>query len=824
LIIQGNERSIQRGGIMGEQQYEIALSPKIYSMMSDKLYTDRIGSVVREVCSNAWDAQKMLSMASGLPMESFKVTLPTDLEPHFIVEDSGPGMPDEIAQRLYRTLGLSTKENSNDQIGAFGLGSKSPFAVTDTFTVENTHEGITHFYLCFKSEGGLPSLLKTGERDEGRPNGVKVIIPAPGNKYIEYKKALMRQLIVMEPKPIIANIETFDFIDAVKSAEMPEGFVLSNASDLGLGARTIYARMGMVLYPVDVTQIGLTAYGNSYSRYSTTSTQIHHNLDGKSTLILEFDIGDIEPLPSREGLTYDDKTKQRIKDKYDAFVKSYRVILRKEIEEQPTPLDAWRKLRAIHSSMQIDFSNDVYNLGYLLNNDYINNSFPTFEHTYQKKVANLSYFEMQAQGKSELAEDDYALEDAIAVQSQFEYVTFDRSDLRLTTKRIKQDMRVNFSFIDQIDQGTYKFLVMDEIDPKHRIGRMKSVLNNLARRDTCFVVTVNENYTGSKTDFSELITSFERIHPGITADNFTLFSTIPRPEREKRQKVANESLEGVTVRLSNSHMERKVKTHDLENWAAPEDVTPEDDEDEEWLAEVEKAKKEFIGRSFYVTLLRNDLIEYPKKSVQDILNLARDRSYNVFFVRKTGVAHLPKLKDFGIKEFKEFINDKLDGYTPNDDYRSYNSAKLVGADNLDWFSYSRKSQLIALVKKLKDDREYIHPFFDVFSNIVRLESYGQQVHNFDDQTRLINYLRNDGYLVYMENCEWSKNLDADISGPFKEQLDDVEKFYPALSHMLKLGMLGLEPNVMLYSYILDYNTLRGVPEVTEEEFEEEIEE
>src|SRR5690348_4723375 len=131
---------------MGERQYGIALSPKIYSMMSDKLYTDRVGSVVREVCSNAWDAQKMRSIATGQPMEPFKVTLPTDLEPHFIVEDSGPGMPDDVAQDLYSTLGLSTKENTNDQIGAFGLGSKSPFAVTDTFTVENTYEGVTHHY------------------------------------------------------------------------------------------------------------------------------------------------------------------------------------------------------------------------------------------------------------------------------------------------------------------------------------------------------------------------------------------------------------------------------------------------------------------------------------------------------------------------------------------------------------------------------------------------------------------------------------------------------------------------------------------------------
>jgi hypothetical protein len=306
LILQGQEHTLQRGGLMGERSYGIALSPKIYSMMSDKLYTDRIGSAVREVCSNAWDAQKMRSLDSGEEMKPFKVTLPTDLEPHFIVEDTGPGMPDEQAQDLYSTLGLSTKENTNDQIGAFGLGSKSPFAVSDTFTVENTYEGVTHFYLCFKAENGLPSLLKTGERNEGRLDGVRVIIPAPGYKYDDYKRALMKQLIVMEPKPVINNISSFEFIEPKRSIENGIGYILDNAVAFGLQSCSLYARMGMVLYPVDVSQVGIR-------------NGIYSGFYGGAALVLNFPIGALEPLPSREGLTYDDTTKKNILEQYNKF-------------------------------------------------------------------------------------------------------------------------------------------------------------------------------------------------------------------------------------------------------------------------------------------------------------------------------------------------------------------------------------------------------------------------------------------------------------------------------------------------------------------------
>ena len=131
-------------------------------------------------------------------------------------------------------------------------GSKSPFSVTDTFSVENTHCGVTHYYLCFKNEGGLPSLLKTGERIEDKPNGVKVIIPASGSNFNEYKTALMRQLIVMEPKPIITNINSFTFIDHLVELEDEDGFILTNCDNYNLRSRHVYAKMGMVLYPIFV--------------------------------------------------------------------------------------------------------------------------------------------------------------------------------------------------------------------------------------------------------------------------------------------------------------------------------------------------------------------------------------------------------------------------------------------------------------------------------------------------------------------------------------------------------------------------------------------
>lgn len=824
MIVEGNAREIQRNGLMGERQYGIALSPKIYSMMSDKLYTDRIGSVVREVCSNAWDAQKMKSLATGQPMEPFKVTLPTDLEPHFIVEDTGPGMPDETAQNLYSTLGLSTKESTNDQIGAFGLGSKSPFAVTDTFTVENTYEGVTHFYLCFKTESGLPSLLKTGERNEGRQDGVKVIIPAAGSKYYEYRKALNRQLIVMDPKPIITNIDQFTFNVPEKALETEHGFVLSNATDFGLQSRTLYVRMGMVLYPVDSAQIGFS----SFDRYGNLNT-VYSKFSYTSALIIEVPIGAIEPLPSREGLTYDQRTKDNIREKYELFVLEFKKELRKQIEEQPTPLDSWLKMQEIKNVLNIDMSTDeVYNLGFRINNDNFPNVFPYFDHIYEVDEPILPEYETVLNEFGDL-ETVLKVSNKPPIKKrinqklcQFHCEEFSKHDTRLNRKRDRKELKVGFNFLHRIKSKANKFLIMDELEPKYRIGRMKSVLNSLSYNQDCFVVYVNPNYQGSKTDFSEFIAGFERLHPGITIEGeFIFMSNVPRPDVEKRLKDTS-IIEGICY-ADARRGEQRLRWSDIEDRFTPSNVYEEDTEEDEWAALIEKGKQEYFNKAFYVRAMRNDLVDYPGCSIKDFSDLANSRGYEMIIVRKSGESKLSKLREIGYLEFKEFISKKLDGWEPSDDYKRYNSAKAIEQNNPLWWRYSTKYQLKALYKELQQNHEWIHPFIKMYFDIDRIaelsESDWAQV---DPNTAIVATLRRKRLLPYLKDCDWLENIDLDLSEEFENQAKEFAEFYPVFHMILKYIQTEQDGvNKYLYQYVLDYNAIKGT-EVTTENFEEDL--
>ena len=119
------------GGVTEAKSFSIEVNAKAFELLSSGLYTDKPLAIVRELSCNAFDAH----MEAGNADRPFLIQLPNDLEPEFRIRDYGTGLKHEQVMKLYSSYFTSTKTNTNNQIGAFGLGSKSPFSYTDTFTV-----------------------------------------------------------------------------------------------------------------------------------------------------------------------------------------------------------------------------------------------------------------------------------------------------------------------------------------------------------------------------------------------------------------------------------------------------------------------------------------------------------------------------------------------------------------------------------------------------------------------------------------------------------------------------------------------------------------
>lgn len=151
---------------MDSKNFAIANTPEFYQLLSDNLYTDPLNAVIRETLTNAYDAN-IENNKSFIPVEiTFKDSVLT-------IRDSGKGINPDKIQEIYCTYGLSTKTNT-ELTGGFGLGCKTPFAVANSFIVENNYQGKCYTYLM-KKTNDIPSVNLLSVNNSVN-DGVKVTV------------------------------------------------------------------------------------------------------------------------------------------------------------------------------------------------------------------------------------------------------------------------------------------------------------------------------------------------------------------------------------------------------------------------------------------------------------------------------------------------------------------------------------------------------------------------------------------------------------------------------------------------------------------------
>lgn len=377
MKFQQTEHFTEKSSSVSGQNFNVALSAKMFETLFSNMYRYKEAAVVRELISNKYDAHNMRDRLQRImpshylsvyarQKERFSkflapfgtkgiVHLPDMYEPYLEVKDFGVGLHiddiigppirakidellivgnivvketeipegskvigepgylgDELVFRtsdneiirapgLYTTIFNSTKAEDNDQIGAYGLGSKSPFAVTDSFTVESRFEGKIHRFLMYLNESRIPCadlITKDMETRDPKPldtdeyNGLTVNVPIRASQYHKFAEQLSSLCRVMELKdlPIITNASHMGKIDQIdRSHRVYDTYIQSkNSADYG---SQHYAVMGGVAYPIDITQLA-TENNNLLKKFPSTYTF--------------FPLGAMNVPPSREDITYDE--------------------------------------------------------------------------------------------------------------------------------------------------------------------------------------------------------------------------------------------------------------------------------------------------------------------------------------------------------------------------------------------------------------------------------------------------------------------------------------------------------------------------------------
>jgi hypothetical protein len=295
-------RVVESHGVASSGVFGISLKDEahIMSILRDTLYSDKVLAVIREYSSNAWDAHREVGKAD-VPI---KVTLPTSMDPTLTIEDFGPGLSSDDVFNVYTQYGASTKRGSNSSVGMLGIGSKSGFAYSDSFTVTSRHGGkkCTYVAVLDESEKGAINLLH--EEPCGPETGVSVQIAVRPEDINEFHQKAKRLYPFFTPRPEV-NTE-LPPLPALQ-AELKNGVIYDNDRSRDHDYSGWVAVMGCVSYRINLDQLG-----DQIPRFI-------REISGA----LYFKMGEVQISASREELKYSAGTKSALVAKFDALVEEY---------------------------------------------------------------------------------------------------------------------------------------------------------------------------------------------------------------------------------------------------------------------------------------------------------------------------------------------------------------------------------------------------------------------------------------------------------------------------------------------------------------------
>lgn len=290
----------------------------LMQMLSKNLYSDSIGSTIRECASNALDSHRRAGVKDPIVV-SLRMNSSQNYD--FSVEDFGIGLNDDDVKNIISKYGKSTKRNSDTELGMMGLGFKAPLAYSSSFYFICRKDGMERKYMMYEGED-TNTIDRLYERPTAERNGVKVIVPVRWSDRDQFFRKMKEQLAYFEDVYFDVNVSNY-VIDNTFTIYRSEHFQHSElASD-----DYLHICLDNVYYPLDFSKLEIPKL--------------------EFPVALRFSLTDgIFPTPNREAIRYTQEAKQIIMDRLsqmaDFFVNKY--------NEQMTACQTYQQLKEYYNS------------------------------------------------------------------------------------------------------------------------------------------------------------------------------------------------------------------------------------------------------------------------------------------------------------------------------------------------------------------------------------------------------------------------------------------------------------------------------------------
>ena len=327
---------IETGGEGCEESFAIGNLGFILSTLRDKMYSNPVKTICREISCNARDAHREV----GTPELPIEIHLPYRFDSNFKIKDFGPGISPSRMSNVFIRYGNSTKNDSNTETGGFGLGAKTPFAYSDQFSIVTIVPEVWGAYNCSEcgEEFVQSDIISVGcpecqteltykrcpvhakrnyiayidASQEGRmrcvghaevvdePCGTEIIIYVHEDDWYRFSQDIVEVTTWWDVHPnFTGNKNVPEYPEDVKNPYLEgDGWCMPR---LDSARETSLAIVDRVAYPID-------NYSVKTGR-SDLEAMLWHGVN------LYFDVGDLELARNREQLQYNNTTNAKIQER-----------------------------------------------------------------------------------------------------------------------------------------------------------------------------------------------------------------------------------------------------------------------------------------------------------------------------------------------------------------------------------------------------------------------------------------------------------------------------------------------------------------------------
>lgn len=281
----------------------------ITTLLTSNLYSKPLESFFRETVANAYDSHVeagtnehiLILIQDTNQYKTYRIS----------IRDYGTGVSPERFDKIYKNIGSSTKRQSNDFIGMFGIGRFSCLSCADVAHITSYYNGKKYSYVMYKNGGGI-NIDQLSVTEGDFKNGLEVSIEKSIYNDNDLVKAI-RGLCLFDRLHISYKGNNSTISSKVADFNNRKITHFNTFSRCSLIQGSNFFKVGNVIYDCD------DGWLNTYD-----------------SLIIDLPIGSVDITPNREALQFTDFTNNNIKARIAVVKQELQDIINSRINSNMT--------------------------------------------------------------------------------------------------------------------------------------------------------------------------------------------------------------------------------------------------------------------------------------------------------------------------------------------------------------------------------------------------------------------------------------------------------------------------------------------------------